>query len=206
MEPAKPLRVVTPTLDGDVLARLALADAAFTPGELRRLIPDASVDGVRRVLNRLADQGIVTRRPVGPAITYRLNRDHLAAGPITALASLRATVVSRLEDLVADWETPTPFAAVFGSWARNTAAAGSDLDLFVIRPNGADDDTWEAQIAALESAATQWTGNDARALVLAEDQVRARPDQPVLNAVLNEGVAIAGNPAWLQAALSKVAS
>ncbi|MDR1189524.1 MAG: nucleotidyltransferase domain-containing protein [Bifidobacteriaceae bacterium] len=202
MELIRPLGLVTPTLDGDVLGRLALADAAFTPGELRRLIPAASVDGIRRVLNRLVAQGTVSMSRAGSANVYRLNRDHLAAPAIIELASLRATVIQKIAETIDRWETPTPFAAMFGSWARGTATTDSDLDLFIVRPSGAADDVWEHQVAELERSATGWTGNDARALVLQEAQVIARPEDPILTSVAREGIVLAGPQDWLASLLT----
>lgn len=66
----RPLAVVTPTLDGGVLAALARADEPFTTGQLHRILTGASEDGIRRVLRRLAGQGVVTAVRVGNAYTY----------------------------------------------------------------------------------------------------------------------------------------
>jgi len=54
-----PFAVVTPTLDGDVLTRLAQAEAAFTPGQLQRILPGRSTEGIRKTLQRLTVQGVV---------------------------------------------------------------------------------------------------------------------------------------------------
>lgn len=199
MDLVRPLAVLTPTLDGDVLARLALADAAFTPGQLQRLIPSASVDGIRRALKRLTGQGIVEAVPVGnAAITYGLNRDHVAAGAVVELANLWGTTLDRITAALREWEIPAVYAAVFGSWARHEARADSDLDLFVVRPDDASDDTWAAQIDKIEHRMTRWTGNDARGLVLTETHVRRHPDDPVLLSIVQDGRCVAGTPSWLR--------
>jgi hypothetical protein len=206
LEPGRPLGVITPTLDGDVLARLALADRSFTAGELRRLIPSASIDGLRKALNRLARQGTVSAARAGQAIVYRLNREHVAARAITELANSRAMVIQRIREVVTAWPDPTPFAAVFGSWARGTATTGSDLDLFVVRPDGVADTPWEAQIGQIERAATGWTGNDTRALVLAESEIDSRPPAPVLASIAEDGIVVVGPADWLRERLYAQAS
>src|SRR5690554_1976209 len=69
MQVQRPLATITPTLDGDVLAVLVGTDVAFTPGQVARMVPSASVEGIRKVLKRLAEQGIVTVDRVGNAYT-----------------------------------------------------------------------------------------------------------------------------------------
>jgi DNA-binding HxlR family transcriptional regulator len=181
MEVGQPLGVVTPTLDGTVLTRLARADTAFTTGQLHRLIPDVSVEGIRRVLKRLHRQGIVTATSAGPGVLYALNREHLAAPAIIALAEQPATLRHRLSDLLAGWTHPPVYAAIFGSWA-------TDLP----------DEIWEDQVAALEHAVTSWTGNDARTLVLSEGELTRVDVDPVLGSILADGLTLHGSAAWFR--------
>lgn len=199
MDLERPLSVVTPTLDGDVLARLALVEQSFTPGQLQRLLPTASVDGIRRVLNRLALQGVVDATPAGVVATmYRLNRDHVAADAIIQLSNLWSSVLARIESHLSSWQEPPRYAAVFGSWARREARSTSDLDLFLVRPDAVPDVLWEAQVGDVEHYVTRWTGNDARTLVLLESVVSKHPTDPVLGSIVREGVTVAGQAAWLR--------
>lgn len=200
MDVRRPLAIVTPTLDGDVLTRLALTDASFTPGQLRRLLPDASVEGIRRVLKRLTHQGTVLATPVGDAaVTYTLNREHLGAGAIIELANQADTLRDRIAEQVSSWQHQPVFAAIFGSWARGEASAESDIDLFLVRPREVRDG-WDDQVGALERSVGNWTGNDARALVMDEDQLQVAEDEPVLADILREGVAVHGSLQWLRSA------
>jgi len=194
MDAGHPLAVVTPTLDGDVLMRLARAQASFTPGQLQRLIPDASVDGVRKVLKRLARQGIVSATSVGnAAVMYSLNREHVAAGPIIDLATLPSRLRDRIADLVRTWSAQPPYAALFGSWARGTATVDSDVDIFLVRPTSAGQEWWDAQVAALEASVTRWTGNDARALSIDEEMFPAAADSALVERVRIEGLPLHGD-------------
>lgn len=193
------MAVVTPTLDGDVLAVLAQVEAAFTPGQAARLIPDASVEGIRKVLRRLAAQGIVVSERAGQAYTYRLNRDHLAAEHIVALAHQRATLLLRLEQLLTDWAVAPVYGALFGSAARGSMRPDSDIDVFLVRPD-VDDVIWEAQTGDLASTVTRWTGNDTRLLDLTEVEVRAGvlSSDPILQSIADDGLTIAGRPTWMR--------
>jgi hypothetical protein len=199
---SRPLSVVTPTLDGDVLAVLAGAEQAFSARQVHRLAGRASEQGVRKALARLERQGIVTAEAAGAARLYRLNRAHLAAPHIEALAGLRESLVAGLRTLVDGWILTPAYAAVFGSFARRQAGLESDLDLFVVRPPGIDEDDarWRRQIDALTTAATAWTGNNARVLEYGAQEVRARVSlgDEMLDTVRREGIELAGTGAVMR--------
>ncbi len=195
MELQRPFALVTSSVDGDVLAVLARADAAFTTGQIHRLLPSVSQQGIRNSLQRLADQGTVLADRVGNAYTYRLNREHLAAEHVIGLANLMSAFLSRLTHELDAWDPKPAYAAVFGSAVRGTMTAGSDIDLLLVRPAGADEVAWDAQTQALASRVTRWTGNDARTLVLSEADVT--PDEPVLHDVLAHGLTVAATHEWL---------
>lgn len=193
MDFERPLRVVTPSLDGDVLAVLAGGHVVASGRELHRLVGHSSEEGVRRAAERLTRQGIVTQETVGRARLYALNREHLAAAPIEALASLRLQLIERLRSTVSGWKTPAAAVTLFGSVARKEATEDSDLDLLVVRRKlvSFEDEDWRAQLEALERAATRWTGNDARVLEFGEaEALRAPP--PVLIEALSTGVDVHG--------------
>lgn len=133
MELNRPLATVTPTLDGDVLAVLAMRDTTFTTGQIHRVLNAFSEEGIRKVLARLVRQGVVTAERVGNAYAYRFNTDHLAAEPILALAHLTKTLLARLEIYLGGWEPPPTYAAVFGSAARGTMTVDSDIDILRLR-------------------------------------------------------------------------
>jgi predicted nucleotidyltransferase len=201
MQLHRPFAVITPTVDGDVLRVLALAEDEFTAPQVQRLIGHRSVDGVRRSLNRLAAQGIVTARAPSHGVLYRLNRLHLAASAVTELARLDDELLGRLRDRLAAWLIVPAIAALFGSAARAAMEVGSDVDLFVVRPPDvdADDSTWIAQLADLRRDVTAWTGNDTRILEYASEEVRrpGRSDR-VVAAVRREGIVLTGSWSFLE--------
>jgi hypothetical protein len=204
MELGRPLATITPTLDGDVLAVLAKSDVTFTTGQLHRILTRNSEEGIRKVLIRLVKQGVVHSGKVGNAFTYRLNRDHLAAEYIIGLAGLQNTLLKRIEDRLESWILPPMYAAVFGSAARGLMTADSDLDLLLIQPDGADDALWETQVNDLTAEVTRWTGNDTQPLEFTASELAGRGrDEPVLRAVLDHGLTVAGTRSWLNQQLRK---
>jgi predicted nucleotidyltransferase len=161
----------------------------------------ASVEGSRRALARLVEQGIVDRQVAGTAHMYRLNRDHLAAPSLTALVGLRDLFLAQARDRLAQWRPAPTYAAMFGSTARGQERPDSDLDLFLLRPDDVafDDEDWRRQVGELERDLTRRTGNDTRVL---EIGVAAAHDvgveASVLDDVLRDGVSLAGEPAALR--------
>ena len=204
MELNRPLATVTPTLDGDVLAVLARVDATFTAGQVRRVLARHSEEGIRKVLRRLAEQGVLRVEAAGNALVYRFNHDHLAAEHIVGLSRLLETLLARLEQSLVSWEVRPVYAAVFGSVARGTMSAQSDVDLLLVRPDGIDGDHWEAQVALLAADVGRWTGNDLRPLEFTAADLAARArEEPVLRDVLDEGLTVAGTRSWLAKHLRK---
>lgn len=191
----RPFEALTPTLDGDVLLVLARADAAFTGGELARLIPHASTDGVRKAAQRLVEHGTVTLEPVGNAYTYRLNRDHVLADPIMAIAAAHDRVSERVRAHVDQWPTPPTAVMLFGSAARREMAPDSDIDVLVVGSEQVEDAMFE-----LAKYLSSWTGNDVRPLRLDEAEVvkRLADHDALLDSILRDGRVLWGPDRYLR--------
>lgn len=204
MQLNKPFATVTPTLDGDVLAILASADATFTISQVQRMLTTASGEGIRKVLNRLTAQGVVLHDEVGRTHTYRLNAEHLAAEPIMALARLNSTFLNRLEQHLDGWGTTLQYAGVFGSAATGRMRLDSDIDLFLVRAGDYGHDyAWEQRVTELARLVTAWTGNDGRIVEYTEDEFRtgAAAGEPLIQVVAKNGLTVAGSRAWFNAQL-----
>lgn len=193
MDFAHPLRVVSPTLDGDVLVVLAGADEEFSGRRIHRLVGHGSEPGVRKAVERLVDQGIVLRRQAGQAKLYRLNREHVCAEAVELLVEARSQLVAWLQEAIASWQVVPCSAAVFGSVARSKAGPDSDLDLLVVRPSHVDEEdaTWQGQLGVLQRSATAWTGNDTRIVELGEGELAQA--EPLLSEVVRDGIELFGS-------------
>ncbi|MBC7297865.1 MAG: nucleotidyltransferase domain-containing protein [Demequina sp.] len=202
MQVQRPFAVVTPTLDGEILAVLARVDASLTVGQIRSLLPHRSDEGIRKALRRLAAQGTVDSQPVGDVVGHRLNRSHLAAPQIIAIAHLRETLIQRMRDSLEAWPTRPRWAALFGSTARGEMEAESDIDIFLVAPE-VDADLWEEWTRAFAADVSAWTGNDARILSLTEHEVRlsATTRDPIIESLLADAVAVSGPADWLRRAV-----
>jgi hypothetical protein len=210
MQVQHPFRTVTPTVDGDVLVVLAGADAAFTPPQVHRLVGGRSEAGVRKALNRLAEQGVVGAERVGQAVTYRLNRRHLAAEHIVGIARLYQELIDRVRRSVAAWDRQPEYVALFGSLARREMRPDSDIDVLVVRPDRVvgDDPVWRDQLDGMAEDITAWTGNDARVLELSAGQARIAlaEGQQVVEDVRGHGVVVHGPSDYLARRLGSAAT
>lgn len=172
MDLSVPLAVVTPTLDAAVLQALAATTSWSSGAQVHRAAGRGSVDGVRKVLIRLVGQGIVQAQEQPPSTLYRLNREHVAAEAVLALARLRQVIIDRIVGEVSVWDPPLLHAGLFGSFARGEADSASDIDILLI-PVGED-----AARPGVEEAAARlakdvyaWTGNRAHILTPTLDVV-----------------------------------
>lgn len=193
MQLQSPLLTLTPTLDGEVLSVLAGADDWFTVSRIHARLPARSREGIRRTLTRLSAQGVVDSTSVGTTTSHRLNRDHLAAGPILELTALRSTLLDRLRSELAGWRPEPLFSAVFGSAATGHMRHDSDIDLFVLAPDDVADH-WDASIDSLSERSRRWTGNALHVLVMSESEVRgALRREPVLDDIARDGLPVTGS-------------
>lgn len=186
----RPFQTVTPTLDGPVLQVLAGADTRFSVTQVTELIGDASPDGVRKALNRLAEQGVVLRDEGGVTFFYRLNRDHLTAAAIQEIAEARNLLRQRVAEHALAWTVPPSLLALFGSAARGDMLVGSDLDLLAVADEA--DDRWLDDLGELCAAMASWTGNDTRPLVLSTQELTGGTE-PVLVELGRDAIVLFGD-------------
>lgn len=125
---------MTATLDGAVLAALAVAGRPLTVGQVAEQSVRGSEIGVRRSLARLVEQGIVRATMMGRNQVHELNRDHVAAGIADALAGLRNELWRRMRDELSRWHPRPLYGCAFGSAARGDGDASSDVDLLLVHP------------------------------------------------------------------------
>lgn len=173
MDLASPISSVIPSVHGVVLEVLGRTDVPLSGRRTAELTNGrASRRRVDAVLQQLAEAGVVVREHHPPVILYRLNREHLAAPAIVALANLRDRLIDRISALVEQWD-PAPVAVwLFGSLARSDGSPASDIDVLVLRSDlvSPDDGSWLQQMDALSAAVTAWTGNGCEVLEYSETQ------------------------------------
>jgi hypothetical protein len=183
---SQPFRAVTPTLDGPVLRVLARTTHPMTRQQVADLIGEASEAGVRKVLRRLAEQGVVIEQRIGSHYTYVGNREHILWPAVEVFMSAADRLDTTIREHVEAWEVPALSVELFGSVAAGTSTADSDVDLMVYRPSLTDDQVglWDSQVAELRMAVERWTGSACEILEIDPRTLveMAAEDEPVLKA------------------------
>jgi hypothetical protein len=95
---SSPITSVIPSLDGPILQVLASSTAPLSLTKIHQRAGRGSLSGVRKVLLRLVEHGLVHESPAG----YALNRDHVAAPAILHLAQLHGEVAARIRSWLED--------------------------------------------------------------------------------------------------------
>lgn len=156
MDVSMPITTVIPSLDGPVLAALAVRTSPMGLAAVQRSAGVGSKSGIRSVLLRMVEEGLVQEVPGG----YLLNRDHLAAPAIELLATLHGELAARVRAAVAEWTRPPSLVGLFGSAARRDGDVSSDVDVLVV----SEDPDLDDQVDDLAEQIRRWTGNPAQVI------------------------------------------
>lgn len=195
MDLGRPHSLISSGADLDVLAVLWRTTAPLSGREIARRA-DRSQEWTRRVMRRLAEQGIVEGQAGGAALLYELNRRHLAAPAIEQLVGLRVLLLDRLREEIASWRIAPESAALFGSAARGDGTTESDIDLLIVRPAAIDEEdaVWRGQLDTLADDVRAWTGNHASIVDLGVGEIDGLLDRspPVLHGIRSDAIDLGG--------------
>lgn len=106
-------------------------DRRFQSAELIRLVR-GGVGAVHRQLSRLEDAGLVEVSRVGNQKHYRARRESPVFAELSGLVAKTVGAVEPLRDALSAKANSIHAAFVFGSLAKGSDNAGSDIDLMVI--------------------------------------------------------------------------
>lgn len=147
--------------------RVGLANALFTPVQQRVLallfgqpdrrfqsaelikLANSGTGAVHRQLGRLADAGLVNVTRAGNQKHYQANRDAPVFSELHGLIVKTVGVVEPLRATLSEFAPKIRAAFIYGSSARGTAAAHSDVDLMVVSDSLRYSDVYEV-IAPVE--------------------------------------------------------
>jgi len=101
---------------------------------LREIVRSVGVGrgSVERELKRLTDSGLVTRQRKGRQVHYQANQSSSVFPELKALMTKTAGVADVVRSALEELRGAIEVAAIFGSWAKGTGQADSDVDLLVI--------------------------------------------------------------------------
>ena len=183
-----PIQSIIPSGRGVVLQILARTDTPLSGRMIAELAGGrVGKSRVNVVLRELVESGIVLRAEHPPAHLYVLNRDHVTAEAIQALANLRDALLERMRKDIEGWSTRPVAVWAFGSFARGEGDAESDIDILVLAPYEVDDQAeWDRQLDQLGENVFRWSGNDCRIVEYQEaefEEMLDRGDRLAVEAV-----------------------
>ena len=174
MDFVRPIEAIVPGVQGRVLSVLAETTADLNMRTIARLA-DVSLAQASRVLARLVELGVVERRDVPPSSLFQLVRQHVAVGPLLALARARDALIGEMGRLAAGLPLVPVSVIVFGSFARGEADVDSDIDTVLVRPAGVDesDELWSESVEQWRASVRRAGGNRVEVLEAGSDEVVA---------------------------------
>ena len=174
MDFVRPVEAITPGVQGRVLSVLAETTADLNMRTIARLA-DVSLAQASRVLARLVELGVVERRDVPPSSLFRLVRQHVAVGPLLALARGRDALIGEMGRIALGLPVVPLSAIVFGSFSRGEADIESDIDTVLVSPAGVDesDELWSESVEQWRASVRRASGNRVEVLDVGSDEVTA---------------------------------
>lgn len=147
MDHVRPLQAVIPGAQGEILAALLRTDAPLAMRALAR-VAGVSRNQTSVVVERLVALGLVDRRDTGPSSLISIIEESPVVAGLRLVMDLHAETLRRWQ-IAAEALTPPPLAlTVYGSWARQEARQGSDVDVLLVLPDdllqGSEDDYRQA--------------------------------------------------------------
>jgi predicted nucleotidyltransferase len=192
MDLGAPVLDVAPAVRGALLQALARLEQPVTRRQLASAA-GVSPGNASAVIEELIRAGLVSETPAGRSSMVVLNRKHLAAGPVLALAGLRGELIRRLRERLTSW--PDLLGAwLFGSVARGDADSDSDIDLLIVADDLQSRDLHE-RLAQLHADVRTWTGNDMQLVEHSAASWRklARAKNPLVDQIRLDGIALTGD-------------
>jgi predicted nucleotidyltransferase len=184
-----PVLDVAPAVRGALLQTLARLEQPVTRRQLASAA-GVSPSNASAVVEDLIRAGIVSETMAGRSSMVALNRGHLAAGPVLALAGLRGELVRRIRERLSAW--PDLLGAwLFGSVARGDADSDSDVDLLIVADDLRSNDLHE-RLAQLHADVRSWTGNDLQLVEHSSASWRklVRAKNPLVEQIRLDGIAL----------------
>ncbi len=191
MDLGAPVLDVAPAVRGALLQVLARLEQPVTRRQLAA-VAGVAPGNASAVIEELIQSGLVSETIAGRSSMVVLNRNHLAAGPVLALAGLRGELIRRLRERLAEW--PDLHGSwLFGSVARGDADSDSDVDLLIVADDLQSSDLHE-RLSRLQADVRSWTGNDLQLVEHSPSswQKLVRAKNPLVQQIRHDGIALAG--------------
>lgn len=193
MNTGEPTDIVLPRATAAVFRVLVGADASFSIRQLAR-IAGVSAPRAVEIVNRASERGLILVEQGGRSRMCRFNREHLAAGAVIELVTIRERMLRAIEDEIASWKIAPLHASLFGSAARGEGGTNSDLDLLLVRPTDEPEDDWEEQKYTSGVRLTAKIGNPVSWFDISMTELRRsmRASEPIIAQWKKDSICLSG--------------
>ena len=202
MDLSNPVSTIIPKLDGNIYRVVARTTTPLSGARVAALAGKASYPGILTALSRLVLQGTVLVEQAGSSYMYRANREHILwpaiEQAVAAAESVLPTLRLRLSQLVDEHlgakVSKDSTLAMFGSVARETSTAGSDLDIVAVFPDYLSEESGAQLVDTLSESARRWTGNDCNVYVATASRLRelVKAKDPIVESWRSDAVTFHG--------------
>lgn len=197
MDALRPVQALIPGVRGKILEVLANTEEPITITSLARMA-GVSTSQAARAVRPLDAAGMIQRRDVPPSSLISLRRENFVSRLVMDLTTLHHDAIAAMRE-AARTLSPAPASLIlFGSFARGTAIATSDLDVLAVRARtvAAGDDAWTDTLGRWTDLARAITGNSVNLIEVGQSEVRAlvRRPRPLWREILRDGITLVGNP------------
>ena len=160
--------------------------SARSLGELTRLLPDINRLTVIRALKDLGEQDFIVKTAGNPP-TYRANPRHYLFDEMRSIAVKTLGGFEGLAQRIVD--TPSiKYAAIYGSFARQSAGPTSDIDLLLVVRSGSDPAV--ADMVSDLAGAAHSLGREINPTIYDEQEFEAKRESGFLREVLSGPVIV----------------
>lgn len=195
MNTGEPTDIILPRATAAVFRVLVGADASFSIRQLAR-IAGVSAPRAVEIVNRASERGLILVEQGGRSRMCRFNREHLAAGAVIELVTIRERMLHAIEDEIASWKIAPLHASFFGSAARGEGDTNSDLDLLLVRPTDEPEEDWEEQKYTSGVRLTAKIGNPVSWFDISMTELRSsmRASEPIIAQWKKDSICLSGPP------------
>ena len=160
--------------------------SARSLGELTRLLPDINRLTIIRALKDLGEQDYILKTG-GNLPRYRANPRHYLFDEMRSIAIKTLGGFERLAQRIVD--TPSiKYAAIYGSFARQSAGPTSDIDLLLVVRSGSDPAV--ADMVSDLAGAAHSLGREINPTIYDEQEFEAKRESGFLREVLSGPVIV----------------
>lgn len=197
MNTGEPTDIVLPRATAAVFRVLVGADASFSIRQLAR-VAGVSAPRAVEIVNHASERGLILVEQAGRSRMCRFNREHLAAGALIELVTIRERMLRAIEDEIGSWRIAPLHASLFGSAARGDGNTNSDLDLLLVRPKGQPEEEWEEQKYTSGVRLRVKIGNPVSwfDISLTEMKRALRVSEPIIAEWKKDSICLSGSPIW----------